>query len=145
MTHFIIYSLRFYIPSGVATFSIVIDDCRFLTNRRFRDSKTIFPDGTYNETQAREIKCIENIFMRDRALPFYNGNQANVFVTGSPNSNFTLVEKLPWTDSYYYLLVVAESRVTFNLTILVEGEYNFDSLKFQGIDYKNPDELSIEK
>lgn len=107
-------------------FTLKIDGCRFLTNHRFRDSKAVFANGTYNAKQAAELPCIHQIFMRDRGLPFYRANETDSIVTGNANSSYSRVEELPWTDAYYYLLIVTESRVEYNITISVEGIEKID-------------------
>jgi len=64
--------------------------------------------------------------MRAKALPEYNGSEdeESIGITDAPDSVSIKVESLPYTDAYYYLLFVAQAKVTFNVTVTTTGEYH---------------------
>jgi hypothetical protein len=105
---------RFYIPSEVLSFKILVDGCHFLTSRWFHESSI--------NTSFADVPCIHNVFLHARALPTYKSNRTDSLVSDSKESFYTHEEKLPYTDSYYYLLVVSDTRVSFNITISTIGK-----------------------
>lgn len=68
------------------------------------------------------IPCIRNVFLRPRALPRYKSDGTLTSITDLTDSEFSHTEKLPFTDSYYYILVVAETKVSYNVSIFVKGK-----------------------
>jgi hypothetical protein len=64
--------------------------------------------------------CIQSLALRARALPsYYSRNGIGNITT---DSEFTFTETEPYTDGYYYLLVVSESQVSFNLLVSTAGK-----------------------
>ncbi|KDR17993.1 hypothetical protein L798_07174, partial [Zootermopsis nevadensis] len=96
---------KIFIPAGTWHFSIKISHCEF----RVSSVKH------FNSSNTEKPYCIQNMALRARALPPYNPrNGTGNLTTGS---SFTFTETEPFTDGFYYLLVVSESRVSFKLAV----------------------------
>jgi hypothetical protein len=94
---------RIFIPAGTWHFTVKISHCKFRVNS--------LTSITY---------CIQSLALRARALPTYNPSSCTGNLT--TDSEFTFTETEPFTDGYYYLLVVSESQVSFNLAVTTTGK-----------------------
>lgn len=101
---------RIFIPAGTWHFTVKISHCEFCVN-----SVTLF-----NNSSDTIPYCIQSLALRARALPTYNPRNGVGNLT--TDSEFTFTETEPFTDGYYYLLVVSESQVSFNLAVTTTGK-----------------------
>jgi hypothetical protein len=74
----------------------------------------------FNSSSDVMYYCIQSLALRARALPIYNPKNGIGNLT--TDSEFTFTETEPFTDGYYYLLVVSESRVSFKLAVTTTGK-----------------------
>ena len=133
VNNFIVPWNRFYIPSGVWEFTLRIDGCEFTAAHNAGTQDPITTDNVttrhdyYNGRNNNTVKaendvCLQNVFVRARALPTNNPNSPEGMVPIGKDSYFLYVENLPETDNYYYLLIVANTRVAYNISISVRGK-----------------------
>lgn len=103
-------SSRIFIPAGTWHFTVKISNCEFRVH-----SVTLF-----NKSSDTMPDCIQSLALRARALPTFNPR----IVIGnlSTGSEFAFTETEPFTDGYYYLLVVSESQVSFNVAVMTTGK-----------------------
>ncbi|XP_020281025.1 transmembrane protein 8A-like isoform X3 [Pseudomyrmex gracilis] len=92
---------KIYIPSKTWSFRLSVWNCSF-TLRNLRD--------------IRE-SCIDSISLRGRALPILNQSHSIKLKNLTMNTNYTFVESSPYEDSYYYLSIVSNSVIEFNVKI----------------------------
>jgi hypothetical protein len=74
----------------------------------------------FNNSNGTMPDCIQSLALRARALPTFNPR--TVIGNLSTDSEFTFTETEPFTDGYYYLLVVSESQVSFNVAVTTTGK-----------------------
>ena len=67
--------------------------------------------------------CLKYVGLRARALPPYDshGGVYNI----SSGSGYNFIEKHPFTDSYYYLLLYTEGETDVTITITTKGKFTF--------------------
>lgn len=93
---------RIYIPSGVWAFNVSIWNCSF-TLHNIRDF------------------CIENMSLKGRSLPISNHSHSKNPTSLTTYASHTFVESSPYEDSYYYLSIVSNSIIKFNIKVDVTG------------------------
>ncbi|XP_071439145.1 post-GPI attachment to proteins factor 6 [Hetaerina americana] len=97
---------KFYIPSQTWHFSLNISNCNF----RIPSMKEKGGNLTQN--------CMLYVAINAKALPSSNQKGAVTNVTEGSGHSFTVTE--PFTDCYYYLLVISEARISFNAEIITK-------------------------
>jgi len=126
----LIVCCRFYIPTGTWEFTLTVDGCSFTSSRRYAqplDNTTgslhFSVKNSSNDTEViNTAPCIKNIFVQARRLPDYNpSNSYSSAITEEKGSDFTHIEVLPFTDSYYYVLIESETKVSYNIKITTRG------------------------
>lgn len=67
--------------------------------------------------------CIKNLSLKGRALPYYN--HSNPSSTGKMASidTYTFTDNFPFQDSWYYLMVVSDSVISFKVKVTTSGKY----------------------
>ncbi|GLH12908.1 Uncharacterized protein GBIM_17566 [Gryllus bimaculatus] len=99
--HFSYYKI--FIPAGTWHFTVKLSNCEFQVN-----SVTMF----HNNNTV--LYCIQSVALRARALPSYTSKSlGNVTV----DSELFFTETEPYTNGFYYLLIVTESMVKFKVDI----------------------------
>ncbi|GFG39492.1 hypothetical protein Cfor_00487 [Coptotermes formosanus] len=96
---------KIFIPAGTWHFTVKISHCQF-------HSHSVV---SFNNSSDTMPYCIQSLALQARALPTYNPRNGVGNLT--TDSEFTFTETEPYTDGYYYLLVVSESQVSFNLAV----------------------------
>lgn len=97
-----------FIPAGTWHFSLIISDCTFQV------SQFAF--------QNESLTCIQSVSLKARALPIYSSRQTLGNITENSEFSYTVTE--PYTDVYYYILIVSESVVSFNILVQTKGIAN---------------------
>ncbi|XP_066997236.1 post-GPI attachment to proteins factor 6 isoform X2 [Anabrus simplex] len=100
--HFSYYKI--FIPAGTWHFSVKISNCEFEIS-----SVALFHNN------SSMLYCIQSLALRARALPSYNPLISVGNLTEDAEYIFTETE--PYTDSFYYLLVISESQVSFKVDV----------------------------
>lgn len=117
--------LRFYIPAGTWEFHLHIHGCHQHSSHRFPETESLvnvtYADGKGGASTQSVVPCIRNVFLRPRALPRYKSDGTLTTITENVNSEFSHLERLPYTDSYYYILIVTERKASYNIAISVKG------------------------
>lgn len=103
------FLFRIYIPSRTWSFRLSVWNCSF-TLRNLRD--------------IRE-SCIDSMSLRGRALPIFNQSHSLKLQNLTMNTSYTFVESSPYEDSYYYLSIVSNSVIEFNIKIDILGNFYF--------------------
>ncbi|ODM99932.1 Transmembrane protein [Orchesella cincta] len=112
---------KFYIPAGIWEFKLEINGCHFHSSHRFPEMETSGnTTGSGGGNQHSPIPCIRNVFLRPRALPRFKSDGTMTTITDLSDSELSHTERLPFTDSYYYILVVAETKVSYNISVFVK-------------------------
>ncbi|XP_044017374.1 transmembrane protein 8B-like, partial [Aphidius gifuensis] len=95
---------KIFIPSGTWTFRLKISSCK----SKFK---------LFNNTQNI---CIKSIALQGRTLPIYNYSDDDDNFLNKLMENDTIIinESSPFEDSYYYLLIVSDSIINFNISII---------------------------
>lgn len=106
----LLYFSRIFIPAGTWHFTVKISHCQF----------RLHSVVSFNNNSDTLPYCIQSLALRARALPMYN--PSNGIGNLTTDSEFTFTETEPYTDGYYYLLVVSESQVSFNLAVTTAGK-----------------------
>ncbi|CAG7690930.1 unnamed protein product [Allacma fusca] len=118
---------KFYIPSGVWEFELKVNECRFKSRSHFTGSqlaannsdKTQKINVAYKTGASGSDVCVQSIFLRSKALPTFKGSNQSGILYENPNSSYVHIENLPETDSYYYLLITANTKVSYNVSVIV--------------------------
>ncbi|KAJ9580903.1 hypothetical protein L9F63_023918, partial [Diploptera punctata] len=95
---------KIFIPAGTWHFTVKVSHCEF----------RVTPPSAANKSNEVSY-CIQSLSLRARALPAYNPRLGIHNLT--TDSEFIFTETEPYTDGYYYLLVVSESQVRFNIAV----------------------------
>ncbi|XP_036147030.1 post-GPI attachment to proteins factor 6 isoform X3 [Monomorium pharaonis] len=92
---------KIYIPSGILSFRVSIWNCSFTLHT------------------VRDIRkpCIEAIYLKGRVLPISNHFHSMESKSLTTNASYSFIESSPYEDSYYYLLIVSNSIIEFNVKI----------------------------
>lgn len=104
------YFTRIFIPAGTWHFTVKISHCQFHLHSAV----------SFNNNSDTLPYCIQSLALEARALPTYNPRNGIGNLT--TDSEYTFTETEPYTDGYYYLLVVSESQVSFNLAVTTAGK-----------------------
>lgn len=56
-------------------------------------------------------------------MPVFDHSSSLTMTNLSTNSTYTFTERTPHDDSYYYLLVVSDSIVEFNVKVSISGKF----------------------
>jgi len=99
--HFSYY--KFFISENVDSFDLTISGCTIKTEL----TNTIFGKDD----------CIEYANLRDRALPKHNPHDGTGMNNISGNVSVSFKEDRPYKNSYYYLLIVSTTEVSFELEL----------------------------
>nr|CAD7260304.1 unnamed protein product [Timema shepardi] len=94
---------RIFIPTGTWQFSVTVSNCTFHVKSFLRFNKA----DTY---------CIEGLALEARALPPYDLKSGVGNLT--TKTQHTFIENEPFTDGYYYLLVISKSQVNFTIHVI---------------------------
>ncbi|KAK0095175.1 hypothetical protein PV326_009042 [Microctonus aethiopoides] len=94
---------KIFIPSGTWSFYVTVWGCSF----------------TFNSTNTQSNLCIKGLALQGRILPIYNYTHPYVMKNLTTSSNYSFIERSPYEDSYYYLLVASDSVVDFNVEISI--------------------------
>lgn len=83
-------------------------------------------NSTANETEiVNTARCIDRVVVQARSLPNYSLDKMTCSsaspLTEEPDSSFECEEDLPFTDSYYYVLIVSEAKVSYDIKITTQG------------------------
>jgi len=62
--------------------------------------------------------CIEAMYLKGRVLPTFNPMEFKPLAT---NASYSFIESSPYEDSYYYLLIVSNSIIEFNIKVDATG------------------------
>ena len=99
---------RIFIPSGTWHFQVQVWGCDF----------------TLKAPKDVHGPCILGLALEARVLPVFNHSHPSPIGNLTISDSYTFTELSPYEDSYYYLLVITNSVVTFNIEVLTTGEYN---------------------
>ncbi|KAH0546206.1 post-GPI attachment to proteins factor 6-like [Cotesia glomerata] len=94
---------KIFIPSGTWTFDVKIWDCKFKI-------------ASLNKTSKN---CIKGLALQGRTMPVFNHTNSYKMKNLPVNTTHTFTERTPHDDSYYYLLVVSDSIVEFNVKVSI--------------------------
>nr|CAD7443221.1 unnamed protein product [Timema bartmani] len=97
---------KIFIPTGTWQFSVTVSNCTFHVKSFLRFNKA----DTY---------CIEGLALEARALPPYDLKSGVGNLTTKTQHSF--IENEPFTDGYYYLLVISKSQVNFTIHVITTG------------------------
>lgn len=94
---------KIFIPAGTWHFTVRIYDCEFKLSSvpLFHNNSTI-------------LYCIQNVAFRARALPSCSSKSLGNLTT---DSELKFTETEPYTNGFYYLLIVSESQIKFKIDI----------------------------
>ncbi|XP_058788865.1 post-GPI attachment to proteins factor 6-like isoform X3 [Phymastichus coffea] len=92
---------KIYIPMNTWTFKVDIWDCNF----------------TLKSSLNMQNKCIKNLSLKARSLPHYNHSNLSSFGRITSMDKYTFTELFPFQDSWYYLMVVSESAISFSVKV----------------------------
>ncbi|XP_063980870.1 uncharacterized protein Dhpd [Diachasmimorpha longicaudata] len=92
---------KIFIPSGTWSFRVTIWGCKFQLRLG-----NITSDS-----------CIKDVAIQGRALPVIDHTKSSLNL--AVNGSYTFEEVTPFEDSYYYILVVSNSIVDFNIKVSV--------------------------
>lgn len=101
----IIFPFRIYIPSGILSFRLSVWNCSF----------------TLHSFQDIHKSCIEAVYLKGRVLPISDHFHPTKSKTLTTNASYSFIESSPYEDSYYYLLIVSNSIIQFNVKIDTTG------------------------
>jgi len=65
--------------------------------------------------------CIEEMYLKGRVLPTSNHLYSTESKTLAINASYSFIESSPYEDSYYYLLIVSNSIIEFNVKVDATG------------------------
>ncbi|XP_012280579.1 post-GPI attachment to proteins factor 6 isoform X2 [Orussus abietinus] len=94
---------KIYIPTGTWNFRVQIWACNF-TLHAFRDIS---------------VPCIQSMALKGHALPVFNRTHPAQIGNLSTTDSYTFIVNSPYEDSYYYLLIVSETIIEFNVEVSV--------------------------
>lgn len=93
---------KMYVPSGISTLHVHIWGCNF-TVHSFRNVHE---------------SCIKNLILQGRVLPVYNDTYSSNVGNLTMLDSYTFTISSPYEDSYYYLLVISDSIIEFNIKVM---------------------------
>lgn len=70
--------------------------------------------------EAKKL-CIKSVAFEARALPLYDPKNVNGNLTEKAEYIYTITE--PYTNGFYYLLVVTDAQVRFDIHVVTSGIY----------------------
>ncbi|KAK2589019.1 hypothetical protein KPH14_001862 [Odynerus spinipes] len=94
---------KIYVPSGISTLYVYIWGCNF-TVHSFRNVHE---------------PCIKNIALQGRVLPIHNNTHPSNVGNLTMLDSYTFTIPSPYEDSYYYLLVISDSIIEFNIKVSI--------------------------
>ena len=65
--------------------------------------------------------CIKGLSLQGRVLPTYNYTHSSSLGNLTTNDSYTFTERSPYEDTYYYLLVVSDTVISFNVKVTTYG------------------------
>jgi hypothetical protein len=65
--------------------------------------------------------CLKNVALEGQKLPFYNHSAPGLVGNLTSMDTHTFSEPSPFQDSWYYLMVVSDSVITFNVKVTTLG------------------------
>lgn len=98
---------RIFIPSGTWHFQVQIWGCNFIRK---------------SDTDLR-IPCILGLALEARVLPVFNHTHLSSIGNLTNSDTYTFTELSPYENSYYYLLVISNTTITFNVEVITSGMY----------------------
>lgn len=99
-----------YIPSGIWDFRVSISNCNFTV-------------------QNISGLCIEDMSLKGRSLPTFNNSRLEKPISLTTEASHTFVESSPYEDSYYYLSIISNSIIKFNIKVDITGNLKILVLK----------------
>ncbi|KAG0729783.1 hypothetical protein GWK47_029632 [Chionoecetes opilio] len=102
--------LDFTFPLHTWFLQVNVSNCHML--------ERVFNPST--EGAAGQRWCVMSLYLEARSLPLYNPSAGVSNLTQGGGHVF--VEKRPFTDAYYYLLVDTEGETSLDITILTKGK-----------------------
>lgn len=66
--------------------------------------------------------CIKHLELKGNSLPFHNHSNPGPIRNLSSMDTYTISELSPYQDTWYYLMVVSSSAITFNIKVTVTGK-----------------------
>ncbi|XP_033222344.1 post-GPI attachment to proteins factor 6-like [Belonocnema kinseyi] len=92
---------KIFIPSGTWHFQVLIWGCNFIIKapKDFRNP------------------CILGLALQPRVLPMFNHTHPSPIGNLSTSDSYTFTELSPYEDSYYYLLVISNTTISFNVEV----------------------------
>ncbi|XP_043483098.1 post-GPI attachment to proteins factor 6-like isoform X3 [Leptopilina heterotoma] len=93
---------KIFIPSGTWHFQVQIWGCNFIRK-------------TDNDMR---IPCILGLALEARVLPVFNHTHLSSIGNLTNSDTYTFTELSPYEDSYYYLLVISNTTITFNVEVI---------------------------
>ncbi|XP_020709413.2 post-GPI attachment to proteins factor 6-like isoform X2 [Athalia rosae] len=94
---------KIYIPSSTWHFRVHIWGCNF-TVRAYHD---------------RHSSCIKGLALKGRAVPIYNQTHGSPIGNLTMSDSYTFTVLSPYQESYYYLLVISDSVIDFNVKVSI--------------------------
>ncbi|XP_034934133.1 post-GPI attachment to proteins factor 6-like [Chelonus insularis] len=94
---------KIFIPSGTWNFRVKVWGCNF----------------TISNSKKRLKTCIKALMLQGRTLPIFNHSHSDLMRNLTVNNSYTFTENTPYEDSYYYLLVVSDSIINFNVKVSI--------------------------
>ncbi|XP_047355139.1 post-GPI attachment to proteins factor 6-like isoform X7 [Vespa velutina] len=94
---------KIYVPSGISTLRVYIWGCNF----------------TVDSFRNIHKSCIKNIALQGRVLPIYNNTPSSNTGNLTMLDSYTFTISSPYEDSYYYLLVISDSIIEFNVKVSI--------------------------
>ncbi|EFN79045.1 Transmembrane protein 8, partial [Harpegnathos saltator] len=94
---------KIYIPSETWAFRLSIWNCSFTLH-------------SYHDIRE---PCIGSVSLKGRALPTSNYSHPEESISLTTNTSYTFVEMSPYEDSYYYLSIISNSVIEFDVKVTV--------------------------
>ncbi|KAI4473079.1 hypothetical protein M0802_016327 [Mischocyttarus mexicanus] len=120
---------KIYVPSGISTLRVYIWGC----------------NSTVHSFRNIHKPCIKNVALQGRVLPVFNNTPSSNIGNLTMMDSYMFTISSPYEDSYYYLLIISDSIIEFNIKVslsecpikLIEkqniGEYSSITEKFTQI------------
>ncbi|XP_015182403.1 PREDICTED: transmembrane protein 8A-like isoform X1 [Polistes dominula] len=94
---------KIYVPSGISTLRVYIWGCNF----------------TVHSLRNVHKPCIKNVALQGRVLPIFNNTPPSNIGNLTMLDSYMFTIFSPYEDSYYYLLIISDSIVEFNIKVSV--------------------------
>ncbi|XP_015609576.1 post-GPI attachment to proteins factor 6 isoform X3 [Cephus cinctus] len=94
---------KIYIPSGTWHFQVHVWACNF----------------TLHTQKDMNKPCIQGLALKGRVLPVFNHTHPSPIGNLTILDSYTFTEFSPYEDSYYYLLVISDSVIDFNVKVII--------------------------